>query len=308
MKINEVMKISGLTRRAVNYYEDEGLIKPAINKINNYREYSMKDVDKLLKIAVLRELDLTVREIKNILEEPEKIKIALTEHLIKLESKISKINRSKKVIEAFIKKFDDSKDMTEELVTLSKCIDMDEKNRSGFMKREILKIFPGDFGKLMFANYSPFLNEPIDTKEKEGAFINLVKFMDEAQEIRYPVGFEKMYEKLTKEEIEKIEITTQKRVEKWISITDEQLLEEKKVLLDFMKKVKHDEKVKDNWKKTFVMDKEIKKQMKNINYHKNFNENLKILSRAYSVYVKNMSRFEKMLNIDINENGDVTYK
>ena len=70
MKRNEVEKITGLTRKAILYYEDKGLIKPHKGE-NNYRSYSQDDVKKLLKISIYRKLGLSISEIKNILDSKE---------------------------------------------------------------------------------------------------------------------------------------------------------------------------------------------------------------------------------------------
>lgn len=63
MKRNEVEKITGLTRKAILYYEDKGLIRPHKEE-NNYRSYSEEDVDRLLQISIYRKLGLNISEIK----------------------------------------------------------------------------------------------------------------------------------------------------------------------------------------------------------------------------------------------------
>lgn len=67
MKRSEVEKITGLRRKAILYYEEKGLISPAIGE-NNYRDYSEEDLDRLIKISLYRRLGLNVSEIKNILD------------------------------------------------------------------------------------------------------------------------------------------------------------------------------------------------------------------------------------------------
>lgn len=52
MKRSEVEKITGLTRKAILYYEDKGLIRPHKGE-NNYRAYSQDDVKKLLKFLYI---------------------------------------------------------------------------------------------------------------------------------------------------------------------------------------------------------------------------------------------------------------
>ena len=53
MLINEVCKKCGLTKKAIEYYEEQGLTHPQIMG-NGYRMFSEDDVIQLNKIAVLR--------------------------------------------------------------------------------------------------------------------------------------------------------------------------------------------------------------------------------------------------------------
>ena len=63
MNIKEVERRSGLPRSGIRYYESEGLLSP-VRLENGYRDYSQTDLDTLLKIKRLRELGLTLAEIR----------------------------------------------------------------------------------------------------------------------------------------------------------------------------------------------------------------------------------------------------
>ena len=67
MLINEVCKECNLTKKAVEYYTEQGLIQPRITE-NGYRQFSETDALKLKRIAVLRGLGFSVLEIRTILE------------------------------------------------------------------------------------------------------------------------------------------------------------------------------------------------------------------------------------------------
>ena len=67
MLINEVCKECNLTKKAVEYYTEQGLIQPRITE-NGYRQFSETDALKLKRIAVLRGLGFSVPEIRTILE------------------------------------------------------------------------------------------------------------------------------------------------------------------------------------------------------------------------------------------------
>lgn len=309
MRISEVMEVTALTKKAINYYEEEGLIKPDINPENNYREYSSEDTDKLLMISVLRQLDVPVKEIRNILNEPQMLREILEYHLLKLDREAEKIDRSRKVIKGCLDNFLDSKnnifEMTEDLMLLNKSLQMDDKSRAGYIRRQMQRIFPGNFGKMMIANYSPFLNEPIDTKEKEKAWIELVKFLDEAEDINYSEELKKLYDNFSDEDMKSFEKFSYDNISKWINITKEQMNDEKKLVYDFIDKMKSDADMKQGWEKCFSLEKDLKKQMKDISYYEIFNENLKVLSKDYYLYSQNRKKFYDFININVDDCGRV---
>ena len=59
MKIKDVEIQVGISKANVRFYEEEGLIHPARNQENNYREYSEADVEQLEEFKKLRLLGLT---------------------------------------------------------------------------------------------------------------------------------------------------------------------------------------------------------------------------------------------------------
>ena len=76
MLINEVCKRCGLTKKAIEYYEEQGLTRPQIME-NGYRVFSEDDVIQLNKIAVLRGLGISVSDIKTVLAENDYLSLSL---------------------------------------------------------------------------------------------------------------------------------------------------------------------------------------------------------------------------------------
>jgi len=309
MKISEVMEITMLTKKAINYYEDEGLVKPDINPENNYREYSQSNVDELVQISVLRQLDVSIKEIKDIISKPKMLKDKLEQHLISLNDEINRLGKSKNVLMSCLNSFTDSNyglsEITKQLLFLNKSLEMDEREREGFMKRQMQRIFPGNFGKMMVINYSPFLNASINTKEKEEAWLNLVKFLDEVESIEYSEEMEEMYENWTNQDMEKFERLSADNVKKWIRITDEELLAERKNFFEIMNRMNSDTDMQSALQITFRMSKSMKEQMKNIGYYDKFTENLKVLSSDYYEYTNTRNEFFESLNVKIDDKGKI---
>lgn len=86
MKIKEVCEQTNLTRRAVRFYEEKGLIRPAVTQGNDYRDYSPADMQRLRLVARLREYRFSVEQIRRVLESPGERAAVFAEHLEELRA------------------------------------------------------------------------------------------------------------------------------------------------------------------------------------------------------------------------------
>lgn len=68
MNIKQAEKLSGVSKRNIRFYEQEGLIHPSRNHENDYREYSNEDINTLKTIRTLRMVDMPLHQIKEVLE------------------------------------------------------------------------------------------------------------------------------------------------------------------------------------------------------------------------------------------------
>lgn len=80
MKIKEVCERTGLTRRAVRFYEEKGLISPEIREENEYRDYTEADVRRLRLVARLRGYRFSVEAIRRLLERPQEAGAVFAAH------------------------------------------------------------------------------------------------------------------------------------------------------------------------------------------------------------------------------------
>jgi len=68
MKINEVVKLTGVSARTLQYYDEIGLLIP--KKLDNgYRDYTDENLEKLQKILFYRFLKFKLNDIKELLKE-----------------------------------------------------------------------------------------------------------------------------------------------------------------------------------------------------------------------------------------------
>ncbi|MDF9410360.1 methyltransferase domain-containing protein [Brevibacillus laterosporus] len=64
MQIKEISDKLTISPRAIRFYEEKGLLTPAKNQENNYRDFTEKDVWRLQTIIALREVGMSIPDIK----------------------------------------------------------------------------------------------------------------------------------------------------------------------------------------------------------------------------------------------------
>lgn len=67
MLIHELVNNTGISAKTIRYYESIGLIPQPERGVNNYRQYTKADVERLRFIASLRGLGVSISEIGAIL-------------------------------------------------------------------------------------------------------------------------------------------------------------------------------------------------------------------------------------------------
>lgn len=66
-KINEVSRLAGVSKRILQYYDDEGLLLIERAK-NNHRVYDQYALERIWEILIYKEMDFKLKEIRKLLE------------------------------------------------------------------------------------------------------------------------------------------------------------------------------------------------------------------------------------------------
>lgn len=69
-KINEVSRIAGVSKRTLQYYDDEGIL-PIERTSNNHRVYDQHTLEQIWQILIYKEMDFGLNEIKYLLNLPQ---------------------------------------------------------------------------------------------------------------------------------------------------------------------------------------------------------------------------------------------
>lgn len=99
MKINQVEELVGVTKKNIRFYEDEGLLRPERNPANGYRDYSLKDVERLQTIKLLRRLDVPCAAIRQVLEGERTLSDCLDRHMRDLEKRERDVGHMRQLCE-----------------------------------------------------------------------------------------------------------------------------------------------------------------------------------------------------------------
>ena len=164
MLINEVCRECNLTKKAVEYYTEQGLIRPDIAE-NGYRRFSDADVLKLRRIAVLRGLGFSVPEIRTSLDDDSRA--AIYDILNRKELEIVELQTKL----ALIKQLANGGDWER----IERQIEALQGKKS--ILSRIFDKFPGFYGKLPVCILS-VLGEAIATEEQRDAFETIIRYLD----------------------------------------------------------------------------------------------------------------------------------
>lgn len=95
----ELGKLFNISNRSIQFYDKKDLLKPAYIKDNNYRVYTEKEVEKLKIILILKNMDISLKDITELLKNDKDMR---STNLIISE----KINETEKIIQENKKKLD----------------------------------------------------------------------------------------------------------------------------------------------------------------------------------------------------------
>ena len=91
MQIKEVEMLTGMTRANIRFYEKQGLLNRTIRNEYNYREYTQEDVSQLQRIKLLRQLEVSMENIKEAKDDVPKMEQMILERLSNLNDSVEQI-------------------------------------------------------------------------------------------------------------------------------------------------------------------------------------------------------------------------
>lgn len=284
MLLNEIVKEVGMTKRAIKYYEEKGLL--TVNKDNNgYRNYSNQDVDTLKKISVYRKLGIGIKDIQKLLKTDNK-SILLHIYQEKLQDHVLQ-NSELKALKQFID--DGNADKANELLDYQT------------VENAIESLLPGkEWANYFKSHFKPFLNIKLITPEQKQALQNILEYCDKTT-LKIPFMMQigmKIANKVSQESKSADEMIAYYRDmnENEYNKLKERVYAGVKMKTGIMK-----------YHPSFIAQRKMQKELQNKGYNDIFLPNLMVLSPKYAEYKKSFDALNNRICSELGLYYDSNY-
>lgn len=274
MLIHEVAKKCNVTKKAIQYYVEQGLVVPKVLE-NGYGDFSEKDVEILKKVSLYRSLGLGVSEIRKVLESKEELKAILDQRILESEREKIKQELLKQVLEgAQIENLEE------------KISNIDSKS---IIIKRLLDLFPSYYGKFISLNFATYLTGSIETEEQMQAFQEIIEFFDNAPDLELSIELQKYMDEYldvysSEDGMEKINVIIQGKQEAMQDI--DEFVKNNKAFLDEYHKFKQTDAYKNS--PTYQLAEVMKQFCAASGYYEVFIPAMRRLSPAYDAYYVQM--------------------
>lgn len=283
MLLNEIIEEVGMTKRAVKYYEEKGLLTVQKDS-NGYRNYTDQDVEILKRISVYRKLGIGIKDIQRILsDEDESILLSI------YQEKLNEHKLRDEEIKA-LREFIDDRDATK----ANELIDYHT------VENAIETLLPGEWGNYFRQHFKPFLYVRIKTEEQKQALKNILTYCDETT-LKIPFmmklggkisRFIPFETKTAEEMISYYRDMDESRYE----VLKEQVMKGVKIKNGIMK-----------YHPAFVAQRKMMRELQNKGYNDIFIPNLKALSPQYAEYKNVMDKVNDRICRELGLYYDTNY-
>ena len=265
MTINDISKELGLTKRAIKFYEEKGLLSVPKDE-NGYRNYSKEHIRMLKTISVYRKLGIGINDIQNIIKHGD-------------ESILLQVLKTKET------ELQDKQAELLELQTFLCTRDVDQayvQLKYETVAQAIKDAVPGFYGRYFLNHFQPYLQIKIQTKEQEDAYNTIKEFWDNT-EIRIPLLMRLsgwiMLRLLPQGTPEQMESKASAKLKLYLDPSPEEYEKLKKTVLDGYRT-----KRLLRFHPVYIEQRKFMKELQNKGYNDIFIPNMKILSPAYKTY------------------------
>jgi DNA-binding transcriptional MerR regulator len=109
--VGQLSRLTGITVRALHYYDEIGLVRPSQRSMAGYRLYAERDVVRLHQVLMFRELGVALHEIAGAIEEATDREALLRRHRDALVGKRARIDAMLAAVDATLHALEKGKTM-----------------------------------------------------------------------------------------------------------------------------------------------------------------------------------------------------
>lgn len=292
MRIHDVCQATGLTKKAINWYEEQGLITIPTGE-NGYRNFQDADIQKLKEIGLLRSLGLSAKEIETVLrtsDKPAVLKAIQAQKQKSLEQQQFQAELLEKLTQNY---------------TPAAIEQLRQEWNSAPIGQKLKSAFPGLLGRVFFQHFLPYLQEPIRTEEQQNAYQTILAFLD-GVELPIPLAI-RIADRLWGEAYDRLAFDPNAGVNQLLNAGEAELVAFKKAVLQEARK-------HGKWTarlNPFLRAHQIlRRRLTEVGYYDVFLPNLRILSTSYAEYMDRLQALDRTVceeqGIHIDERGRIT--
>ena len=291
MRINEVAKEVNLSKRAVKYYEEQGLLK--IEKDSNgYRNYTDENITTLKEISIYRKLGIRIADIKGLLNSDDK-------HLLKeiYEEKSNALDSDKKELEA-LHAFIQDHDVEAAYPAINYAS----------IGQAMQDMIPGFYGYYFMNHFKPYLQIKITSEEQQKAYRNIIDFWDTTT-IKIPLFMRLVsfisYRFMPKASMAQMTRQMDAQIQKYLSPTEE---EYEKLKNQTASTVRLKNSLLLRWHPAYISQRKFMKRLQDQGYNDIFIPNMIALSPKYKEYHEALTRINDRICKDLGLYYDSGYR
>lgn len=157
MNTKQAEELTGITRQNIRYYERQGLLEPARETGNSYRDYSDEDIRRLKLIKMLRMLDMPLKDIEQVVKNEISLKEASARQQENLSSQVEQL---KAALEVCVNIQKDKAEVIDVDVYLDR---MEKMQRSGGMFARIVDDYKQVAQEERHRQFSFYTEEKVNT-------------------------------------------------------------------------------------------------------------------------------------------------
>lgn len=276
MRIQEICRQTGLTRKAVEYYERQGLIAP-VRLASGYRDYGEAELARLREIAVLRACRIPVAAIGEILSAPAPHRSALLRQYRQLHQlEAARIRQADRLLDRLLEHYD--------IPAAFEAVQTEGMD-GDTLREKLLFAFPGGYGLLLALHFGRFLDIPLETDEQQTAYRAIVDYLDRLPAQIPPELEERLQANLQILDIPAMEEVSRQAIDRMLEDPDRYLAENRADLDAYLAYRTSDAFWQSEEGKLYRLMLDFQKES---GYRTVFLENLKRLSPAYRQYTERL--------------------